>query len=256
MSMAEQDIIVGLHSIAEALRNPERTHYRLIGTDEGFKELQRKHGLDPRRQDDLRAEFYKPDDFVKQTQELYRNLGIDYRRIPSGVMLLTSPYEVKNVTWLYDLCDKESTVKLLILDSVTDGHNAAAILRTASFFGCNAVVFAQKGSFGVTSSFARIASGALEHVPLVQVVSLPKTLSQLAQKNISLVGFSEHAEEPAANAGEEKIALVLGAEETGLSHAVERLLTRRVALHSQGAIKSLNVSVAAAIAMERCFPKS
>lgn len=254
--MAEQDIIIGLHSIAEALKNPERTHYRLIGTDEGLKELQRKHGLDPRRQNDLRAEFYKPDEFVKQTQEVYRHLGIDYRRIPSGVMLLTSPYEVKNVTWLYDRCDQAGPLKLLILDAITDGHNAAAILRTASFFGCDAIVFAQKGSFGVTSSFSRIASGALEHVPLVQVASLPKTMSQLAQKNISLVGFSEHAEEAASATEAEKIALVLGAEETGLSNAVERLLTRRVALHSYGAIKSLNVSVAAAIAMERCFPKS
>ncbi|PIP89193.1 MAG: hypothetical protein COW01_14390 [Bdellovibrionales bacterium CG12_big_fil_rev_8_21_14_0_65_38_15] len=253
--MAEQDIIIGLHSIAEALKNPNRTHYRLIGTDEGMKELQRKHGLDPRRQDDLRAEFYKPDEFVKQTQELYRHLGVEYRRIPSGVMLLTSPYEIQNVNWLYDRCDKPGRLKLLILDQITDGHNAAAILRTASFFGCDAIVFAQKGSFGVTPSFSRIASGALEHVPLVQVVSLPKTLTQLAQKNISLVGFSEHAESAASNDGEEKIALVLGAEETGLSHAVERLLTRRVALHSFGAIKSLNVSVAAAIAMERCFPK-
>ncbi len=253
--MAEQDIIIGLHSIAEALKNPQRTHYRLIGTDDGLKELQRKHGLDPRRQPYLRAEFYKPDDFVKQTQEIYRHLGVEYRRIPSGVMLLTSPLEIRDSAWLYDLCQRDQ-VKLLILDSVTDGHNAAAILRSASFFGCDAVVFAQKGSFGVTPSFARIASGALEHVTLVQVASLPKTLSQLAQKNIELIGFSEHAENAAENLGVKKIALVLGAEETGLSHAVERLLTSKVALHSYGKIKSLNVSVAAALAMERCFPKN
>lgn len=254
--MAEQDIIIGLHSIAEALKNPGRIHYRLIGTDDGFKELQRKHALDPRRQNDLRAEFYKPDEFVKQTQEVYRRLDFEYRRIPSGVMLLTSPLEIHDSAWLYDFCDNNSSVKLLVLDSITDGHNAAAILRTASFFACDAVVFAQKGSFGVTPSFARIASGSLEHVPLVQVVSLPKTLSQLAQKNIELVGFSEHAEDAAENKGEAKIALVLGAEETGLSHAVERLLTKKVALHSYGKIKSLNVSVAAALAMERCFPKN
>ena len=151
--MAEQDIIIGLHSIAEALKNPNRTHYRLIGTDEGMKELQRKHGLDPRRQDDLRAEFYKPDEFVKQTQELYRHLGVEYRRIPSGVMLLTSPYEIQHVNWLYDLCDKPGRLKLLILDQITDGHNAAAILRTASFYGCEAIVFAQKRGFGVTPAF-------------------------------------------------------------------------------------------------------
>lgn len=253
--MAEQDIIIGLHSIAEALKNPQRTHYRLVGTDDGFKELQRKHGLDPRRQNDLRAEFYKPDEFVKQTQEVYRRLGVEYRRIPSGVMLLSSPLEIQDVAWLYDLSDRSETLKLLILDSVTDGHNAAAILRSASFFGCDAVVFAQKGSFGVTPSFARIASGALEHVPLVQVASLPKTLTQLAAKNIELIGFSEHAENAAENFGAQKIALVLGAEETGLSHAVERLLTKRVALKPYGKIKSLNVSVAAAIAMERCFPR-
>lgn len=253
--MAEQDIIIGLHSIAEALKNPLRTHYRLIGTDDGMKELQRKHGLDPRRQNDLRAEFYKPDEFVKQTQEIYRHLDFEYRRIPSGVMLLTSPLEIHDSAWLYKRIEQSGNLKLLILDSVTDGHNAAAILRTASFFGCDAVVFAQKGSFGVTPSFARIASGALEHVPLVQVASLPKTLTQLAAKNIELVGFSEHAENAAENLGVEKIALVLGAEETGLSHAVERLLTKKVALHSYGKIKSLNVSVAAALAMERCFPR-
>lgn len=253
--MAEQDIIIGLHSIAEALKNPRRTHYRLIGTDDGMKELQRKHGLDPRRQNDLRAEFYKPDEFVKQTQEVYRHLGLEYRRIPSGVMLLSSPLELQDVAWLYNMCDQNSELKLLVLDSVTDGHNAAAILRSASFFGCDAVVFAQKGSFGVTPSFARIASGALEHVPLVQVASLPKTLTQLAAKNIELIGFSEHAENAADNPEAKKVALVLGAEETGLSHAVERLLTRKVALKSYGKIKSLNVSVAAALAMERCFPR-
>jgi 23S rRNA (guanosine2251-2'-O)-methyltransferase len=118
------------------------------------------------------------------------------------------------------------------------------------------VLIPSSKSFGLTPSFYRIASGATEYVNLIRVNSLSRAVGQLNDAGFLTVGLSEHSSENLTQAdlrAQDKICLLLGAEETGLSHAVARLVQKNMSLPSQGEIKSLNVASAAAIAMEKCF---
>jgi len=249
MDMENIDLIVGVHSIVEAIKNKQRKIVRLIATQEGWSDLKNIY-----QSIEARAEIVSLHDLQEMGKKIFLDLGIEYRRISSGVLLLATRLEELNVTNIYKDLDCGKRLKIFCLDQVTDVHNAAAILRTAAFFGVNYVLTAQKGSFGSTPSFAKIASGALEHVSIIKCSSLSKTITKLQEKGIETIGFTEHSEITDVEINNSaSICLVVGAEDVGLSNAVSRVLSKKIFLKSHGPIKSLNVSVASAIAMERFF---
>lgn len=243
-----QEIIIGIHSIVEALNNPERSGHKLFTTKENKGELLKKIKLND--VPNLEVVENTSHNIQEEAKKLYKELDLKFNRIPSNTFLLTDRLELKNLTYLYNLVDESQDFKMLILDQVTDVHNLGAIMRTASFYGMNAVLISRKGDLLRTPTFHRISSGAFEHVPLINCGSLPKTISKLKEKNILMLGFSEHSEDSGFETSG-KMALVLGAEDVGLSNAITRILDKTISLESKGNIKSLNVSVAAAIAMER-----
>lgn len=254
MAVTDFDLIFGLHSIAAALGNPRRVHVRLVATDEGLSELQKKHRINPKNIN-VKIEMMSSHNLQEEAKKLCSWMDVEFFRVPSGVFLETSQLET------YDLQDflKAPETKILALDQITDVHNGAAILRTASFYGINAVLIPSAKSFGLTPSFYRIASGATEYVSLVRVNSLSRAVTQMNEAGILTVGLSEHSSENLTQddlRSQKKICLLLGAEETGLSNAVARLVQKNMSLPSQGEIKSLNVASAAAISMEKVFGKT
>lgn len=246
----EFDLIFGLHSIAEAIKNSRRIHDKLYATDEGLAELLKKHKIKP-SDFSVKIEMSSSHLLQEKAKKLCHELGVEFNRVPSQVFLKTSPIETCS---LKEMISKPQ-LKILALDQITDVHNGAAIMRTACFYGVDAIIIPGTKSFGLTPSFYRIASGAVEHLNLIRVSSLSKAIAQLNEAGIQTIGLSEHAEGSIENVTSEKnrICLILGAEETGLSHAVERLVKEKLALKALGPIKSLNVSAAAAVAMEKCF---
>lgn len=245
------ELIFGMHSIAAALTNPRRVHTKLYATDEGLVELQRKHQINPKNLK-VPLQVLSSHALQEEGKKLCSYMDVEFTRVPSGLFLETSPLET------YALQDflKAPKGRFLALDQITDVHNGAAILRTACFYGVDGVLIPSAKSFGLTPSFYRIASGATEYVNLIRVNSLSRAVGQLNEAGFVTVGLSEHSTDnltPEILRSENKICLLLGAEETGLSHAVSRLVQKNLSLPSQGEIKSLNVSSAAAIAMEKCF---
>lgn len=247
------DLIFGIHSIAEAIRNPKRKVYTLVGTDEGFKELYKRGGVDPKQLESITQKKMDNHKFQDEVKKEYKTRDLNFQRVPSSIYALASVLELSGVNELMDDIQSGKTLKILALDQVTDTHNAAAILRTAAFYGIDYLITAAKGSFGLTPSFYRIASGATEHVKLVQAASLPKLLNKLVQKEVMVIGLSEHASDEDLSTDGKSTCLVLGAEDVGMSNAVSRVVTKTIALKPVGAIKSLNVSVAAAVSMEKVF---
>lgn len=248
---ADFDLIFGLHSIAAALKNPMRSHMKLVATDEGLSELQKKHRLVPKNHN-VKTDILSSHALQEQAKKLCAHLDVEFSRVPSGIYLQTSPLQT------YTIQDflKNPNARLLALDQITDVHNGAAILRSACFYGVTGVLIPSERSFGLTPSFYRIASGAVEHVNLIRVSSLSRAVGQLNEAGFLTVGLSEHSSENLSQSdlrSQNKICLLLGAEETGLSNAVARLVQKNLSLPSQGEIKSLNVASAAAIAMEKCF---
>lgn len=252
--MEGKDLIVGVHSIAEAIANPKRTVHQIVATEDGLAELRKRGQVDSKIINDLPVQLVSPHKLQEDAKALYNDLGLTFQRVPSQIFMVTSEIDTFDVNYLYDELLTGKKVKVLCLDNVTDIHNGAAIMRTAAFYGVDFLVVSMKGNFGLGPSFARIASGAAEHVKIVKCSSLPKFLKKLQDLGLTCVGFSEHATIEASEIKtDSSLCLVMGAEDVGMSNAVERIINHRVAFKPQGEIKSLNVSVAAAIAMEKFF---
>lgn len=250
--MQDFELIVGVHSIKAALQNPNRNNLKVYLTDESSKDF--KLELKSFEGELIYCSTHK---LQEKAKEYYSLLGFEYQRVPSGAFLISSPLVENDINDLYELAAQRGK-KILCLDQVSDVHNGAAILRTASFYGVDAVILPARKSFNYTPGYFRISSGAHEHLNLFHVNNLSKTLKKLQSLRVKVIGLSEHADttfrDVQVNLGEGgSLALVLGKEETGISNAVTRVLDHKVALNPMGNIRSLNVSVAAAISLEKCF---
>ena len=251
--MENFDLVVGIHSIVAALENSARSIYKLVATEDAVSELKKKVDLK-----DINIQLVSSHKVQEESKQYFKQLDLEYQRVPSGAFLLCSELQTVDIKEFYAAVEHNNNLKILCLDQLSDVHNAAAILRTASFYGVDFVIVPDKKSFGLTPSFFRIASGAAENVKLVSVNKLTKVITKLTQLNVFCVALSEHAKgdyTEALNEENTNKCIVVGKEDVGISNAVLRLIPNHMCLDSSGYIKSLNVSIAAAITMERCFKK-
>ena len=141
---------------------------------------------------------------------------------------------------------------VLVLDEVTDPRNVGAILRCAEAAGAGAVVLSRDRAPQLTPALVKAAAGAVEWVPLVRVVNIARTLEALQEAGYWTVGLAGEAEkslwDPGAVPGF-PVALVLGSEGEGMRSLVRRWCHRLLRIPMQGRTASLNVSVAAAVAL-------
>lgn len=245
------DLIFGLHSIAEAINNDNRRGLSIVGTEDSVKELRKLHFKGQNLPERCQVRVLSLHKFKEEGKAELRKRDLKEQRVPSNIFLVADELEKINLPELYTRLDSMEDVRLLMLDQVTDVHNLGAILRTAAFYDIDAVIYGKKGEENRTPGFFRVASGAAEHTPLVQSANLSKVAKVLQEKGIKCLGLAEEREETSAEIGDGKICLVMGAEETGISNALRRSLTDFVSLPAKGPIRSLNVSVAAALAMEK-----
>ncbi|MGH2729549.1 MAG: 23S rRNA (guanosine(2251)-2'-O)-methyltransferase RlmB [Actinomycetota bacterium] len=156
--------------------------------------------------------------------------------------------------WRYTPLDELLTVpdvKLLFLDGVTDPHNLGSLLRTADGAGFHGVVVPSHRSVGVTPAVRRVSAGAAEVVPVARVSSLVTSLDEVRGAGVWIVGLDAGASEDiwSSTLPEPPVGLVLGGEEKGISRGVRGRCDGLVRIPLEGALESLNVAVAGAIAM-------
>jgi 23S rRNA (guanosine2251-2'-O)-methyltransferase len=152
---------------------------------------------------------------------------------------------------LDDLLDAvEGPPLLLVLDGVTDPHNLGACLRVADGAGVHAVVAPKDHAVGLNATVAKVASGAAETVPYLMVTNLARTLNELKERDILVVGTSDDAPITLYDAElKGPLALVLGAEGKGLRQLTRKTCDVLVRIPMRGAVESLNVSVAAGVCL-------
>jgi 23S rRNA (guanosine2251-2'-O)-methyltransferase len=139
---------------------------------------------------------------------------------------------------------------VLVLDQITDPHNAGAIMRSAVAFGADALITTQRHSPHESGVLAKAASGALEHIDLVTVRNLASALEELSSKGFQTIGLDSDGEaELEKTIRGRRVALVLGAEGKGLRQKTRQAVSALARLDMPGAIRSLNVSNAAAISL-------
>jgi 23S rRNA (guanosine2251-2'-O)-methyltransferase len=139
---------------------------------------------------------------------------------------------------------------LLVLDGVTDPHNLGACLRVADGAGAHAVIAPKDHAVGINATVAKVASGAAETVPYFMVTNLARTLNELKERDIRVVGTSDDAPRSLYELDlTGPLALVLGAEGSGMRQLTSRTCDELVRLPMKGAVESLNVSVASGICL-------
>jgi len=159
--------------------------------------------------------------------------------------------EVRRVSdTLDDLLEGTEKPLLLVLDGVTDPHNLGACLRVANAAGAHAVIAPKDRAAGITPSVSKVASGAAEATPYLMVTNLARTLAQLKERNIWVVGADERAEKTLYESNiPEAVAWVLGAEGEGMRRLTRESCDLLVRIPMRGEVESLNVSVAAGVVL-------
>ncbi|MFO1327016.1 MAG: 23S rRNA (guanosine(2251)-2'-O)-methyltransferase RlmB [Rubrivivax sp.] len=147
---------------------------------------------------------------------------------------------------------------LLVLDGVTDPHNLGACLRVADGAGAHAVIAPKDHAVGLNATVAKVASGAAETVPYLMVTNLARTLSELQDRGVRVVGTADDAPDTLYQADlRGALALVLGAEGKGMRQLTRRSCDALLRIPMAGAVESLNVSVAAGVCLfEACRQRS
>jgi 23S rRNA (guanosine2251-2'-O)-methyltransferase len=139
---------------------------------------------------------------------------------------------------------------LLVLDGVTDPHNLGACLRVANAAGAHAVIAPRDRAAGITPAVSKVASGAAEATPYLMVTNLARTLAELKERNIWIVGADERADKTLYEADlPEAIAWVLGAEGEGMRRLTRESCDLLVRIPMRGDVESLNVAVSAGVCL-------
>jgi 23S rRNA (guanosine2251-2'-O)-methyltransferase len=159
--------------------------------------------------------------------------------------------EVKNVLDdLNQILEQVDNPLLLVLDGVTDPHNLGACLRVANAAGAHAVIAPRDRAAGITPVVSKVASGAAEATPYLMVTNLARTLAELKERNIWVVGAEEGAAKTLYEADlPRSMAWVLGAEGEGMRRLTRESCDLLVRIPMRGEVESLNVAVSAGICL-------
>ena len=223
--------LYGLHTVRAALDNPARVIKRMLVT---------KNALDRLEIADIAALPFPVE--ITDPKSIDKEAGTD--AVHQGVVIEAEPLAAKR---LEDLAE---TLLVLVLDQVTDPHNVGAIMRSATAFNAGALITTNRHSPIESGVLAKAASGALELMPHIEVRNLADALAELQALGFQTIGLDSDGADEFENCFEGKrIALVLGAEGKGLRQKTRETVSILARISMPGAIKSLNVSNAAALSL-------
>jgi 23S rRNA (guanosine2251-2'-O)-methyltransferase len=237
-----QATLWGTHAVQEAWLNPERRIRTLYLTELMFKHF------DPVLQKARAAGLTRPDPQIMDKKDLDQRLPAG--AVHQGIAIDADPLAETFVQDIVAAAATEKHAVAVMLDQVTDPHNVGAILRSAAAFGAAGVVMQRRHSPEMTGVLGKAACGAIDHLPVCYETNLARALEVLQQAGFYAIAMDEHADVPlSALPARAKTVLVLGAEGTGLREKMREQCDALVRLPTKGAIQSLNVSNAAAIAL-------
>ncbi len=238
--MSEPRVVVGFHAVLACLRSDPSLVVEVF-VDEARKDGRAKDlvfAAESARVRVLRVPASRLDGFARGGRH-------------QGVLARVMPTRGAQVHSLDDLLDQIKVPPLLlVLDGVTDPHNLGACLRVANAAGVHAVVAPKDHAAGISAVVSKVASGAAELTPYIMVTNLARTLSELKERDIWVVGADERGESGLYDARlSGAVAWVLGAEGDGMRRLTRERCDQLVRIPMQGQVESLNVSVAAGVVL-------
>jgi 23S rRNA (guanosine2251-2'-O)-methyltransferase len=229
----------------------------------GFHAVLARLRADPKSVQEIFLDQDRKDARAKDLAAAAEKAGLQVMRVPSkrldgfdgsgrhqGVVAIAN--DARSQESLEDLLDglKEPPL-LLVLDGVTDPHNLGACLRVADAAGVHAVIAPKDRAAGINATVSKVSSGAAESLPYYMVTNLARTLDDLKDRSIWIVGADERAEQTLYDAPlpAEGVAWVLGAEGEGMRRLTRERCDVLVKIPMRGHVESLNVSVASGVCL-------
>src|SRR5947209_12152682 len=232
------NFIYGINAVTESLKARGRS-FEWVGVAKERHDLRLQRVVDECRRQGVAVRFVP-------RPELDRMAGNNAHQ---GVVAVTSAKQYNDLDDV--LAAKRGKYALVIvLDGVEDPHNLGAILRTADAAGADGVVIPERRAAGVTATVTKASAGASEHLPIAKVTNIARTLEELKEKGLWIVGLDERGSQTYDSVDYKMdCAVVLGAEGKGIHDLVKRKCDFLVSIPMLGKVPSLNVSVAAAVVL-------
>ncbi|MFI4938829.1 MAG: 23S rRNA (guanosine(2251)-2'-O)-methyltransferase RlmB [Burkholderiales bacterium] len=231
-------MIFGFHAVTSRLRH-EASSVEGIYVDAGRE--------DRRMQELLRAAKAVNVRIIQVDDQRLNNM-VGTRRHQGVVAIAGELSLARNLDELLDAIDGPPLI--LVLDGITDPHNLGACLRVADGAGAHAVIAPKDRAVGLNATAAKVASGAAETVPYITVTNLARTLRDLKERDIFLVGTTEDAEKSLYDADfSTGAAIVMGSEGEGMRRLTREACDLLVSVPMLGSVESLNVSVASGVCL-------
>lgn len=234
--MKDKSLIYGIRPIIEAIKSGKNLEKVLI-------------------QKDLRGDLYK------EAFQVIREAGVIFQFVPieklnrlhsgnhQGMMgwitqIEYTPFE----DVLISVFESGRAPLLLVLDQITDTRNFGSIARTAECAGVDAIIVPVKDSAMITSDAIKTSAGALHHIPVTKVKNLIEAVKYMKLSGLKIVAATEKASDPYYQSDlKGPVALIMGAEDLGISNDLIRLADDLIQIPLQGSIESLNVAVATGV---------
>lgn len=238
--MSDKELVFGLHAVQALLdRAPKRVRRLLLVRGRVDQRVQAL--LDAAEAQGINQQRVTPEELDRLAEG----------GVHQGVVAEVTASQLWSEDMLGHLLDRlEGTPLLLVLDGVTDPHNLGACLRSADAAGAQAVIIPRDRSAGLTPVVRKVACGAAETVPLVAVTNLARTLKQLQQRGLWVVGTAGEADQLLYQVDlKVPSVIVMGAEGSGMRRLTREHCDYLAKLPMAGGVSSLNVSVAAGVCL-------
>ncbi|HEY4548894.1 MAG TPA: 23S rRNA (guanosine(2251)-2'-O)-methyltransferase RlmB [Bacillus sp. (in: firmicutes)] len=174
-----------------------------------------------------------------------------------GVIAQVAAYQYAELDDLFALAAKKNEDPFfLLLDEIEDPHNLGSIMRTADAAGAHGIIIPKRRAVGLTATVAKLSTGAIEHIPVVRVTNMSRTIDELKEKGVWIAGTDAKGKEDYRQFdGSLPLGLVIGSEGKGMGRLIRDKCDFLVRLPMAGHVTSLNASVAAALLMYEVYRK-
>jgi 23S rRNA (guanosine2251-2'-O)-methyltransferase len=174
-----------------------------------------------------------------------------------GVVAQVAAYEYVHVEDILAIAEKRGEMPfLLLLDEIEDPHNLGSIMRTADAVGAHGIIIPKRRAVGLTATVAKASTGAIEHIPVARITNMARTIEELKERGIWIVGTDAKGADDYRNLdGKMPLALIIGSEGKGIGRLIKEKCDFLVKMPMIGHVTSLNASVAGSLLMYEVYRK-
>jgi len=239
-----EEYIGGKNPIIEALKSHRDINKILIAEGSQRGQMQQVIGL--AKEANVIVQFVPK----KKLDQMYEGSH-------QGVIAQVAAYEYAELEDLFAVAEKRNEAPFfLVLDEIEDPHNLGSIMRTADASGAHGIIIPKRRAVGLTATVAKSSTGAIEHIPVVRVTNLSRTIEELKERGVWVAGTDASGKEDyRAFDGTMPLALVIGSEGKGMGRVIREKCDFLLRLPMVGHVTSLNASVAASLLMYEVYRK-